>query len=179
MRKFRKMRMNDSSFELNLAPFLDIIVSIIPMLLLSVAFVQIKMIETSIPQVVADKIEQQKKDPPKATLTLEASRQTGFTLVVNESGKVKKTALGLKAGKLDYDGLHKVAVHAKRSYSDVFKMDFLPKADLTYDEIVLTMDSVRRMPAGEKISFRDTKTGQDVQTDLMFPDVTFANVVGE
>ena len=48
-------RSSDSTFELNLAPFLDIIVSIIPMLLLSVAFVQIKMIEAPTPQVVSEK----------------------------------------------------------------------------------------------------------------------------
>ena len=36
------VRDTDGTFELNLAPFLDIIVSVVPMLLLSIAFIQIK-----------------------------------------------------------------------------------------------------------------------------------------
>ena len=47
-----KTREEDATFELNLAPMLDIIVSIIPMLLLSVVFVQITVIDTPIPQAV-------------------------------------------------------------------------------------------------------------------------------
>jgi hypothetical protein len=49
-----KSRATDATFDLNLAPILDIIVSIVPLLLLSIAFVQVKMIDTSVPQVVAE-----------------------------------------------------------------------------------------------------------------------------
>jgi hypothetical protein len=42
-----KTRSADATFDLNLAPILDIIVSIVPLLLMSIAFVQVKMIDTS------------------------------------------------------------------------------------------------------------------------------------
>ena len=62
MRAF-KSRTEDATFELNLAPLLDIIVSIVPMLLLSVVFVQITMVETPIPQAVQRTMaNQDKKD---------------------------------------------------------------------------------------------------------------------
>ena len=51
-----KTRADDSTFALNLAPMLDIIVSIIPMLLMSVVFVQIKEMETTIPEIVNEAI---------------------------------------------------------------------------------------------------------------------------
>lgn len=178
--RIRKSRSNDATFELNLAPFLDIVVSVIPMLLLSVAFIQIKMIETSIPQVVAQKIAEQKKNEKvPVSVTLEANRITGYTFILNENGSSKKTNLALKDGKFDFQGLQAVAAETKRKYTDIFKMDFMPKADVTYEDIVGTMDALRRLPDGQKIAFRDTKTGSDVSTDLMFPDVTFANILGD
>jgi biopolymer transport protein ExbD len=177
--RIRRSRVDDSTFELNLAPFLDIIVSIIPMLLLSVAFIQIKMIETSVPQIVEEKLAEQKKnDKTPVTLMLEASRANGFTLVLNEQGAIKKTHLGLKEGKLDFAALGVAAADIKKRYVDIFKMDFKPGQDISYDEIVMTMDSLRRFPNGEKVAVSG-KSGETISTDLMFPDVTFANILGE
>ena len=177
--RIRRSRSTDATFDLNLAPFLDIIVSIIPLLLLSVAFVQIKMIETSIPQVVAAKIaEQHKNKNIPVTFKLKASKKSGYTLEINNKGRVKRTRLALnKEGKLDYDGLNAAAATLKRSHTDVFRIDFEPRADISYDEIVLTMDSLRRLPDGQKVAFKDTKSGESVETDLMFPDVTFSNIL--
>ena len=178
--RIRRSRTSDSTFDLNLAPFLDIIVSIIPLLLLSVAFVQIKMIETSIPQVVAAKIaEQHKNKKIPVSLNLKASKKSGFVLTVNNRGRVQRTKLALnKEGKLDYDGLNAAAAVVKQKHTDVFRIDFEPRSDVSYDEIVQTMDSLRRLPAGQKVAFKDTKSGEKVETDLMFPDVTFANILG-
>ena len=52
MRRSFGKRVEDATFELNLAPMLDIIVSIVPMLLMSVAFVHVTVIDTPVPQVV-------------------------------------------------------------------------------------------------------------------------------
>ncbi len=175
-----RTRKSDATFELNLAPFLDIIVSVVPMLLLSVVFVQIKMIETPIPQVVAEKIAEQKKsDKVPVSMSLTASPTKGFVITVHDNGKTHKTEVGLVEKKLNFDGLQAAAVELKRKYTDVFKIDFAPQGDVSYDDIVHTMDSLRRLPKGEKVAFMDTKSGQSVQTDLMFPDVTFSNVLGD
>lgn len=172
-----RTRKSDATFDLNLAPFLDIIVSVIPMLLLSVAFIQIKMIETPIPQVVAEKIASNEKPVP-VTLGLVANK-TGFVIEINERGKVRKQTIPLKEGKLDFDALTAAAIALKQKYTDVFKVDFSPAENVSYSEIVATMDSLRRLPTGQKVSFKDDKTGEPVETDLMFPDVTFSNVLGD
>lgn len=176
--RIHRSRKSDATYDLNLAPFLDIIVSIIPMLLLSLAFVQVKMIETNIPQVVAQKIQEQKEEKqPKVNLALKMSKK-GFGLVVNNNGKSNEMKVALKNGELDFEALTTTASQVKRQYVDIFTIDLLPEGDVSYNDIVKTMDSIRRMPANlGKVTVKDEKTGQTAQTDLMFPDVTFANVV--
>lgn len=172
-------RKTDAAYELNLAPLLDIIVSVIPMLLLSVVFVQIRMIETSVPQVVAKKIQEQKEDKkPDVTIALKVNKASGFNFVLNEKGRKQEFKVGLKDGKFDYESLSKAAINLKRQYSDIFAIDLLPDGAVAYDDLVQTMDSVRRLPSSEaKLKVTDKKTGESAETDLMFPDVTFANVV--
>lgn len=177
--RVHRSRKSDSTFDLNLAPLLDVIVVIIPMLLLSVAFIQVRMIETNIPQVVAQKIQQQKEDKqPEVSFALRADMKTGYVLEVINRGKTQKIGIGLKEGKLDFDGLTQAATKLKKQHSNIFSLDFMPDRALPYESIVQTMDAVRRLPASEgKVVIKDEKTGEVSQTDLMFPDVTFANVV--
>jgi biopolymer transport protein ExbD len=172
-------RKTASSYDLNLAPFLDIIVAIIPMLLLSIAFVQVKMIETNIPQVVAQKIQDQKEqNTPKVNLALKVSK-AGFGLVVTDNGKTNEHKVALnKEGKLDFAGLLTTAIQIKKQHQDIFNIDLLPEGEVTYVDLVHTMDTIRRLPASAgKVTIKDEKTGEEAQTDFMFPDVTFANVV--
>ena len=174
-----KTRKTDASFELNLAPFLDIIMSIIPMLLLSVVFVQIKMIETNIPQVVAKNIEQNKKKKnPPVSVELRVSQKAGYKLYINERGKKRRVNVARKDGKLDLEGIQRSLASVKRKYTNVFSLDLAPDKNVPYDDIVLTMDAVRKLPNKEKVAFKDKESGEQVETDLMFPDVTFSNVLG-
>lgn len=177
--RIARTRNSDSTFDLNLAPFLDIIMSVIPMLLLSVVFIQIKMIETPIPQVVQSKIEQQNDKKIPIDIALQATKNNGFVFTITNNGKKTTKSVPLKDGKLDFQGLNAAAIGLKQSYADVFKMDFNPGKDIAYNDIVMTMDQLRKLPDGQKVAFKDDKTGKQVETDLMFPDVTFGNVLGD
>ncbi len=176
----RHRRKTKATFDLNLAPILDIIVSIIPMLLLSVAFIQIKMIDTPIPQVVAEKIAEQKsKDTVPVTIELKASKEA-LVFEVIDKGQPREIKIPSVNGAVDFAGLYTQAVNLKRQYSDVFKVDLAPAGTVSFDDIVKIMDTLRRGNAGEKkFAFKDTKSGEMVETDLMFTDVTFSNVVGK
>lgn len=176
--RIHRSRKSDATYDLNLAPLLDVIVVIIPMLLLSVAFLQVRMIEANIPQVVAQKIQEQKqKNDPQVTLALKVHK-AGFGLVVNDNGRSNEMKVALKNGELDFEALTATAAKLKRKYTDIFAIDLLPDPSVKYDDLVKTMDAVRRLPASEpKVTVRDSKTGETAQTDLMFPEVTFANVV--
>jgi biopolymer transport protein ExbD len=178
MRSF-KSRVDDSTFELNLAPMLDIIVSIVPMLLLSVAFIHVTVIDTPIPQAVEKAIAAaNEKNKDMVQVTLHVSKQEGFRFVVNDKGQMKETVVALKDTKLDLDALHKETLSLKRTYPDVFRLELNPAESVALEEIVAVMDQVRQAAHNEpKISFND-ETGKPIETNLLFPDIVFGNVAG-
>jgi biopolymer transport protein ExbD len=179
MRGFRRARGDESSYELNLAPLLDIIVSIVPMLLLSVVFVRITMIDTPVPQVVEKAIaaaNEKMKDQVSITL---AVAKTGFRFTINDQGKTKEQVVAAKDGKLDFDGLHKETVALKKTYPQVFRLELSPDSEVELTDIVRAMDKVRMLGKDEgKLKFTDVTSGKPLETDLMFPDITFGNIAG-
>lgn len=172
-----KTRTTDATFDLNLAPILDIIVSIVPLLLLSIAFVQVKMIDTSVPQVVAEAAERA-SDKSQTTVSLKVSKTKGFTLEVTKDGKMTPTNVPNRDGAWDLDGLHAAAFTIKQGAPEIFRLDMSPDNDVNLNDLVVVMDKLRRTPDAKKVSFKDPENGQSVETELMFPSVLFANVVG-
>jgi hypothetical protein len=47
------------------------------------------------------------------------------------------------------------------------------------DQLVKVMDDLRTNPDSQKVAFTDPENGQKVETELMFPNVLFANVIGD
>lgn len=177
MRKFR-LRESDSTFELNLAPMLDIIVSIVPMLLLSVVFVRIAVVETPVPQAVQKAMEQA-ENKNDVQIQLSVSKTYGFKIQVMQKGQTKDINVALKGTEFDLDGLHQQMIALKQQYPDVFKMELHPSEEVPLDKIVAVMDKVRtRTKEDPTLFFTDTESGKKVETDLIFPDVVFGNVAG-
>lgn len=177
MNRLAKFRSNDATFDLNLAPILDIIVSIVPLLLLSIAFVQVKMIDTSVPQVVAEAVKRS-NDKATATINLKVSKNSGFVFEVTNEGKTTPVAVPNKGKEWDLEGLQAAAFGIKEKNPGVFRLDLSPESDINLAELVTVMDKLRRSPDEKKVAFTDPATGQQLQTELMFPDVLFANVIG-
>ena len=161
--RIHRTRSNDSTFELNLAPFLDIIVSVIPLLLLSVAFIHVKMIAAPTPQVVSE--DNLKKPPvPEASIVLRISKVNGFEFAVTDvKGKLMTTNIALSNGILNFDALLTTAIKIKETYPNISSVQLSPNADVSFDEIIKVMDRVRH---------------KDKVSELLFPDVTFATIGG-
>jgi len=173
--RYYRTRATDATFDLNLAPVLDIIVSIVPLLLLSVAFVQVKMIDTSVPQVVAEAA-QRANDKSETTVTLKVSKK-GFTFEVMKDGKKSPTTVANGAGGWDLEALTNAAFAIKEKNPEIFRVDLAPEADVSLNDLVSVMDKLRKSPDSKKVAFTDPANGQRVETELMFPNVLFANVV--
>jgi len=173
-----KTRATDATFDLNLAPILDIIVSIVPLLLLSIAFVQVKMIDTAVPQVVAEAAERA-NEKSETTVTLKVSKGKGFVFEVTKDGKTNPVTVINKNGQWDMDALHAAAFGIKEKNPEVFRVDMAPEQDVNLNELVVVMDKLRRTPDTKKVAFTDPANGQKVETELMFPNVLFANVIGD
>jgi biopolymer transport protein ExbD len=179
MRTF-KSRFEEATFELNLAPMLDIIVSIVPMLLLSVVFVQISAIDTPIPQSIEKAIAaSNEKSKDLVQISLSVSKTHGFQFNVTENGQTTERKVGLRNGAFDFEKLREEALSLKRAHPGVFRVELNPEESVALNEIVSVMDTVRMTgPTDPKVVFKDVDSGKPVETNLVFPDIVFGNVAG-
>lgn len=175
---FRKHKTkSDSYFDINLAPMLDVIVAIVPMLLMSVVFIRVNMIEAQIPQIVAEAIERNKKEEQKVSISFLLSDKV-YKFQVNNNGTKKDFTVSVTGDKSDFDKVYAEALAIKKMYPDVFKVEVKPTKTLTLDRIIAALDSIRNAKAGEgTFTIKDEATGQTAQTDLMFPEVVFSEVL--
>ncbi|WP_413288021.1 ExbD/TolR family protein [Bdellovibrio sp. HCB337] len=180
MRRVKKVKINhEYEFELDLAPLLAVMVKLVPVLLVSSAFVQMTVIETQLPQVVQQAIEKQDKDEKAAHITIEVKEKEGVKIIVKKDGKESVEVVPKKAdGNFDFARLHERLRDVKTQNPEVFKVDISPDAGVSYKDIVHVMDEARRS-RDNKIRFPvfDKVKNQEVQTDYMFPEVNFANTM--
>ncbi len=178
MRRRHASSNHDTSgeFELDLAPLLAVMVKLVPVLLVSSAFVQLMIVETELPQAVQQAVQQDLKTPT-AHVSLDVDSKTGVKIVVvNAAGKGEETVVPMKDGAFDYASLHAKLVEVKKANPTVFKLDLRPAAGVEYGDLVHIMDEARKArDAQVMFPVKDQTTGQDMQTPYMFPEVVFAN----
>jgi len=180
MARSKKLTINhNSEFELDLAPLLAVMVKLVPVLLVSSAFVQMMIIETDLPQVVQQAIKQQENNPKSAQIAVTISKNEGVKITLTEGEKQKIEMIGLDTDKkIDFKALHAKFVEMKNSHPEIFKIDFNPDSDVAYKDIVRVMDEARKARNRDiKFPVTDTKTGIQSTTDYMFPEVVFSNTM--
>lgn len=167
-------------FELDLAPLLAVMVKLVPVLLISSSFMQLMMIESDLPQVVKAAIEKNQQDQKRTIVQLEINKKKGITLIVEKNGRaLAETIPNQGDGSFDFLALNKKLEIVKSENPEVFRIELLPAAEISYKEIVHVMDETRRArDKSVKFPVFDATLGKQVETDYMFPDVVFANVVG-
>lgn len=178
MRKLKQVRtVNPYEFELDLAPLLAVMVKLVPVLLVSSAFVQVMTVETDLPQAVKQAIEQQEKKETPTTIQVKASAKDGLIVTVLKSGAEKVQSIPLKEGEFDFNQLHLSLQKIKSENPEVFKIELTPDDSVAYKDIVRITDEARRS-RDKKVTFPvlDSKENKTVMTDFMFPDVVFTNI---
>ncbi len=177
--RWKKTRATDNTFDINLAPVLDIIISIVSLLLFSVALIEVKMIETTIPQIVKDIVAKIEKQDEPAQISLKLSKKHGFTFEIEHKGKKESISVAASGDKPDFLKLQEEASKIKKRYPAIFSLSIMPEKDWSMAEIVSTLDHVRKMSSQQTVEIQDPTTGNKVSTDFMFPNIVFANVLGE
>lgn len=164
-------------FELDLAPLLAVMVKLVPVLLISSAFVQLMIIETELPQVVKEAVDQNNKpDPNAAKIRMEVDGKSGFKVVISQKGQDQEVTVPTKDGAFDYPALHQQLVGIKKAHPEVFKIDLMPGAGVEYGVLIKVMDEARRA-RDSSITFpvMDMEKKTETQTPFMFPEIVFAN----
>lgn len=177
MRRMKKVKINHNyEFELDLAPLLAVMVKLVPVLLVSSAFVQMMVIETELPQVVQEAIQQQDQKP-STSIKLEVNTTEGIRIVISKDGQEQTELVPSKEGHLDFTALHEKLVAVKKLHPEVFKIELSPSESVAYKDIIQIMDEARKSRQGLRFPVFDKKQNKEVQTDYMFPEVVFGNTM--
>lgn len=177
-RQAKKIKVRHNyEFDLDLAPLLAVMVKLVPVLLVSSAFVQMMVIETELPQVVQEAIKKQEELDNKQ-IQVEVRSQNGVTFKVTTKGQLPQTAtVPVKNGHLDFSAVHQKFVELKKANPEVFKIELYPDGNVAYKDIIKLMDEARKSRQGLRFPIKDEKQGTETETDYMFPEVSFGNTL--
>ena len=179
-RRYKQYRPTENlEFDLDLAPLLAVMVKLVPVLLLSSAFIQLMVIETELPQAVQQAVEESQTQDNQVFISMAISNKNGITIAINKNGELTTETVAKNAkGEFDLGELNKKLADIKKAHPTVFKLSISPDADVSYKEIVKIMDESRKArDKNIKFPVFDKKTNQQIFTDYMFPEIEFANIM--
>ncbi|MBL7556079.1 MAG: biopolymer transporter ExbD [Bdellovibrionaceae bacterium] len=173
----KKFRTHYEEFELDLTPLLAIIMKLVPVLVISSSFLQLTQIETDLPQVVKQAIEDQNKNPDKlAKIKIIVDDSKTMNVVVTKDDATDTSSIPAKGDALNLEALNSKLVEIKKKNPYVFKIELAPSDSMSYSEIVTILDGSRKSNNSDEFIFVDPKTGKEVKTDFLFPEIVFNNI---
>jgi biopolymer transport protein TolR len=150
MRRF--IRAEEVTGELNIVPYLDVVVNLVIFMLLSMTgLISLGVLNVSAPKIGADQVAVAGETGPKLLLTVAIGRQ-GFYVagaggVLGADAAAADTArpptIPLKDGKYDYAALTTELVKIKDQYPKETQVILSADPDVVYDVLVQTMDACR------------------------------------
>lgn len=159
----------------NLIPILDAVFIFIFFLLMSANFIKIFEIPSPVPILNPGPPPKNKKKPLALTLQITNSRIVVLGYVPS---KVLRSFPKNADNEYALDQLHQYMIQLKKNFKDENDIIFEPLVDLTYEEIVKIMDSVRVLRATDEAIYIKDKDGVEQKTDTLFNNIIFGNVQG-
>jgi len=177
--------------EINLIPLMNMICILIPFMIMAAVFVQLSIIDTSLPTAVApgEKVEEDPAKKPKLTLTVAMSKEgfsiAGYGGVLNIASDqenaakdkeqppfiipkkiVGKNPDGTDILEFDYASLQENLIKVKDKYPDQYSIILLPESHVVYQEIIDAMDTAREVRSKDA-------SGKEI-TRILFPSPVLA-----
>lgn len=155
----RRHRRLTSEADLDITPFLNLMIVLVPVLLLGMVFSQIRTIELNFPGTSTGEA------PPSEELRLVVTLiPSGLEVSDSERGVIRQ--LPLNDGVQDFSGLRETLKAIKTEVPDKTDLVLEVGPDIDYQTLVSAMDTVRSYPA--------VVAANVVQAEL-FPDVALAD----
>jgi len=160
--------------KLNLTPIMDAVFIIIFFLLTSVNFVKIMEIGSDVPIISENDPPPEDKNPLALQLVVkenEIELMRGLNQVL--VAKYQRTG----EGQYDLAALHDQLVNFKREKATEESIIITPEWDISYEELVKVMDTVRLLEKTDEAIFRKDKDGIDVKVETLFSKILFSNLM--
>lgn len=165
MIKRRKVPLADA--ELDITSFMNLMIVLVPVLLLSLVFAQIRVLNIQLPSLTEQQLQQEQEQPQQLELEIHADR-----LRLNyPAGEPLRVFELTDDGKLDFAALSLFLQDLKLTFSQkqIEKQDItiLAPDELDYQTLVTAMDTVR--------SFKAVVAAQVVDAEL-FPQISLGQL---
>ena len=168
----RKKR-NKTIKKINLIPILDAVFIFIFFLLMSAQFVNIHEIATDAPVVSVLAPTKEKKHPLNLVLDINSK---SLVIKTGVEGHIHRKTPKLK-GKYNLEILADVLIKIKTQHMEERSIIMRPKANISYDQIILIMDSVRNLaPAMGWIEDKN-KQGELIESKSLFQQIIFETII--
>ncbi|MEQ6886175.1 biopolymer transporter ExbD [Salicola sp. Rm-C-2C1-2] len=159
----RRHRRQTAEAELNITPFLNLMIVLVPVLLLSMVFTQTRILELSFPQ-AGERLDEMVEN--KQELALYVVIRDGSLEVGDRNGGVLQRFEPKAEGEPDFAGLRELLKGVKERFPETRDIRLLAGSETDYQTLVTTMDTVRGYP-----EFVAT----DVVTAELFPEIALGD----
>jgi len=160
---FVKRRELDEA-DLDITPFMNLMIVLVPVLLMSMVFSQITILRLNLPDLTGAVTHSAEKNRQLEVVLRKSSLEVYFPSgVLIKSIKPMDTKEGEK---LDYETLSLVLREIKKEVKDKSDILLLSEADVSYQSLVSTMDTVR--------GFRTVVATSPVEIEL-FPQISLGD----
>lgn len=157
-------RVNKQEADLDITPFMNLMIVLVPVLLLSMVFTRISVIDLQLPSGAGGDTND------LATQQVEVVVREDKMAVNFPTGMLLREVLNTEAGTPDYQQLSLILQELKRhlqeKQADRKNISLLVESDTPYKKIVATMDTVR--------SYRAVVAADVVDAEL-FPEIAFGD----
>jgi biopolymer transport protein ExbD len=141
---------------------------------MSASFLKIYEIGSDVPIISEDEPPKDKKDPLALTLRID---QNEITLLQGVPSKIFQKFQRQSNGSFNYEELHSALINIKKEHIDEDSIIFEPFGDLTYEEIVNIMDTVRMINKTDEAIFKTNKDGIGEKVKNLFDKIIFSNLM--
>jgi biopolymer transport protein ExbD len=150
--------------DLNITPFMNLMIVLVPVLLVSMVFSHITILKLNLPDLTGSVTQSAEKNRQLEVVL----RKSGFEVYYPSGVLIKKIDAkdGADGTQLDYGMLSLVLQEIKRQEQDKKDMLLLSDADVSYQSLVSTMDTVR--------SFKAVVAASAVDVEL-FPEISLGD----
>jgi len=170
----KKREYDAGSTDLNLEPFMNLVMVLIPGLLVQTEFVKFASVNVTLPASGGGGAgSADKPDKPPLNLTVTVTKR-GFYVAASGgvlpnleqnpgAGTGDPTIASNPDGSFDYVKLTELMQTIKAKRPDETKVTVVPAPDVIYDIVVHTLDATRSTPDQKQVLFPDVGIGQFVQ----------------
>lgn len=173
----------EEDMELDLAPLLGLMATLIPVLLLATAFLKLSSLNAKVPvigeaQAAIDKNVKDNEEK-KIGLYVLVSGENVVILNLKQGDKLLQSSrVPAAEDNIDKDKFIDELVRIKKENPTVFRARLNPTETVKYEKIVGLIDVMRVSPNNEEFPVTDKDTGKVYNTPVMFDDITFGNIMG-